>query len=483
MNQGMPQMGKGQQIAGVGTIAQPASMPKGRSPETMNEIMALARKLSDAQLADVLSGRSMDIPQFAAMTEAMGRKKLRTAMQGAQAMGQAQQPTVKDRLAAETAQMAGLDQLPAPNMGTVDMASGGIVAFSGEDEDQVVKDKDGRNLFERLRDSLYTPSETYLSDIMRGKKATPPAGPPLSAANIEAMRQGKPPMLPTSEQTAEMQREASRGIRAPLANTAVPEATPPVAAAPAPTSAPKTGAAPSAGGIASLIPSFEELQGKRSKDYLSKLEGLAQKQRDSIDRIKREGGGEALMLLGSGLLSAPTLGQGLAKGMPLVASTAAATRKEARAVENLANEYDMNLAKAREAAEKGDMALALQYQQLANQAKAQQDTAAYQRGMLDVYGQRNAILGDQNNLGKVQLGLKNADAQALAEAKQKFPMVTKANQAAFDEFLKRRAYELKMENPLTKPYASLGGASFGTPQFNVVQSLPKGAKVLDPFES
>lgn len=478
MNQGMPQMGKGQQFAGIGTLAQPASMPKGKSPDTMNEIMALARKLSDAQLADVLAGRSMDIPQFAAMTEAMGRKKLRTAMQGAQAMGQAKQPSVKDKLIAEN-MMAGIDQLPAPNMGTVDMASGGIVAFSGEDEDQVVKDKEGRNWFERLRDSLYTPSETYLSDIMRGKKATPPPGPPLSAANIEAMRQGKPPVLPTQEQSAELQRESTRGIRAPLANTIVPEPTPPVAAAPAPAVTKTGGATPSAGGIASLLPSFEELQGKRSKDYLGKLEGLSQKQREGLAELKRQGGGEALMQLAAGLLSAPTLSQGLARGIPLVAATSAATRKEARAVENLANEYDMNLAKAREAAEKGDMSLALQYQQLANQAKAQQDTAAYQKGMLNVYGQRNAIMGDQANLGKVQLGLKNADAQALAEAKLKFPMVTKSNQKAFDDFLKRRAYELKVENPLTKPYASLGSVDFGTPQFNVVQSPRKGASVID----
>ncbi len=37
------------------------------------------------------------------MTEAMGRKKLRTAMQGAQAQAQLQQPSVKDKLLAEEA--------------------------------------------------------------------------------------------------------------------------------------------------------------------------------------------------------------------------------------------------------------------------------------------------------------------------------------------------------------------------------------------
>lgn len=469
MNQGMPQIGKGQQIAGIGALAQPASMPKGRSPETMNEIMALARKMSDSQLAEVLSGRSMDIPQFAAMTEAMGRKKLRTAMQGAQAMGQAQQPTVKDRLAAETAQMAGLDQLPAPNMDTVDMASGGIVAFQNRGLVPSSYEEE-----EKLYPLVQEPGE----DVRAFRRSLLDFTLPSLPSSLERKKkESKKPAAAEKEEIVELAPPVALQPPPPPPG-GVKDVPPP------PPAAPKTaGAAPSAEGIASLIPSFEQLQSRRSTDYLSKLEGLTQKQRESLGDIKKQGAGEALMLLGSGLLSAPTLGQGLAKGMPLVASTAAATRKEARAVENLANEYDMNLAKAREAAEKGDMALALQYQQLANQARAQQDTAAYQKGMLDVYGQRNAIMGDAANLGKVQLGLKNADAQALAEAKQKFPMVTKANQAAFDAFLKRRAYELKMENPLTKPYASLGGADFGSPQFNVVQSLPKGAKVIDPFES
>jgi hypothetical protein len=76
----------------------------------------------------------------------------------------------------------------------------------------------------------------------------------------------------------------------------------------------------------------------------------------------------------------------------MVASTAAATRKEARALESSADDYDLNIAKAREAAEKGDMALALQYTQLANQAQANANLAKYQQGMLNVYGQRAGAL-------------------------------------------------------------------------------------------
>jgi hypothetical protein len=130
----------------------------------------------------------------------------------------------------------------------------------------------------------------------------------------------------------------------------------------------------------------------------------------------------------------------------------------------------------REAAEKGDMQLAMQYAQLVNQNQ-------YQMGMLDVYKQRNAILGDQGNFGKVQLGLKNADAQALAEAKARFGnVVLKKDQAAFDAYRAKRARELKLGNPLTKQFADLDGSALGGAAYSVVQSPRKGANVFDPTE-
>ena len=64
--------------AGLAALAQPAQAPKGKSPENMGAMMALARKMSDAQLAEVLQGKSLDVPQYVAMTEAMGRKQLRS---------------------------------------------------------------------------------------------------------------------------------------------------------------------------------------------------------------------------------------------------------------------------------------------------------------------------------------------------------------------------------------------------------------------
>lgn len=469
MNQGMPQqmpqqvMGKGQQFAGIGALGRPASMPKGRPPETMNQIMSLARKMSDAQLADVLAGRSLDVPQFAAMTEAMGRKKLRMAMQGAEAMTQANQPTIKDKLVASNL-VAGIDQLPAANMDTVDMASGGIVAFEdggdvidpygGMDDDALAADQArvesilGRRKQEEENKRLQEEREKY--QFLKQ-----------SAPDVAAkMLQSNPALEPTKE-------EPTRTV------AAAPAPTTTRGQAPAAKAQPEVAAGRSFMPGASGVPSYEDLLKRRTTDYLSGLEGLSKKQRESLAEIKKQGMGEGLMQLAAGILSAPNLSRGLAKGLPLFAASSAATRKEARAVENLANEYDFNIAKAREAAERGDMGLALQYEQIANQNK-------YQAGMLDVYKQRNAIMGEGSMLPKVQLGLKNADAQALAEAKQKFPILTKANQAAFDAFIKKRSYELKMENPLTKPYASLGSGDIGGGAgYNVVQSLPKGASVID----
>jgi hypothetical protein len=100
----------------------------------MGQIMEMARDMSDSQLADVLQGKSLAIPQFAAMTEAMGRKSLRNATEGAQAKQQLNQPSLKERLLAENEapQMpedVGIAQIPAPNMESMNMAGGGIIAF------------------------------------------------------------------------------------------------------------------------------------------------------------------------------------------------------------------------------------------------------------------------------------------------------------------------------------------------------------------
>jgi len=500
MNQGMQQMGKGQQIAGM-SFGQPAGQPRGRTPDNMNEIMALAKKLTDRELADVLEGKSLAVPQFAAMTEAMGRKSLRTAMQGAQAQQQAKQPSVKDKLLAEASMSAGIDQLPAPNMEPMGMADGGIIAFNGEDNKQLVEPEFGtpeynekygapgslKRKFKGVRDYYASPSSiegvgrnisNTFSALGPVAAATPAFNVPRTGGAISNLISRAGNFLGLSG-SADAVLGGGNALPVPdtLPDTSLPKADEKKGPVPSAQQALKGGKGGAGGAQDTGLMSYEDLLKKRSTDYLSKFEGMGDKKRAGLKELKNQMQGQLLLQGASALLGSPTLSQAGAKFGQQAASTVAAGRAEQREVENQADQYDFNIAKAREAAEKGDMQLAMQYAQLANQNK-------YQMGMLDVYKQRNAIMGDAGNFGKVQMGLKNADAQAFNEAKARFANVpmNKKNQAAFDDYVRRRAQQLKMENPLTKQYASLGAGDLGSANFNVVQSLPKGASVIDPTE-
>jgi hypothetical protein len=430
MNPGM----KGQPQAGLAALAQPAQASRGMSSGSMQQILERARMMSDSQLADILSGKSMDVPQYVAMTEAMGRKSLRNAMQGAQAMAQAKQPSVKDKMLAEDAQeqmaqeatdMSGIAAIPAPNMESVDMASGGIVAFQNtglveEDPLAYLSGLDATGMAEdKLRVDALKAERKAREDKERYaflKDASPEAAAKMVKDN--------PSLI------------APVAVATPPATTKGPATTPP--ATPADSKTPGIGPAPGAQPYS--IPSFESLQGKRSEEYLAKLEGLGEKRRAGLAEIKKQGLGEALMQMGAGLFSAPTLGQGLAKGLPLVSSTAGATRREARALETSADDYDLNVAKAREAAEKGDTALALQYTQLANQAKAQNDLAKYQQGMLGVYGQRAGALAGKGTTISPEAALK-----------------------AYNDMLKADIRTKKQFPTFQSYYDSLGGSTMGAP--------------------
>jgi len=154
-------------MAGLGALTKQTSQPTGRSPESMSQTMALAKQMSDMQLADVLAGKSMNIPQYVAMTEAMGRKQLRTAMQGMTAMTSVKQPTEREKLLSEMMPRqpqqtimsvpsqggqpaAGIDTLPADNM--QGLADGGIIAFAGDGaQGQQVKEDSNVDIMDRLR--------------------------------------------------------------------------------------------------------------------------------------------------------------------------------------------------------------------------------------------------------------------------------------------------------------------------------------------
>jgi hypothetical protein len=477
---------KGQPQAGLAALAQPAQAPKGMPSGNMQQIMARAKDMSDAQLAEVLSGKSMDVPQYVAMTEAMGRKSLRTAVQGQQAMQQARQPSIKDKFLAEETQkqmaqmMAqapqmggqGISALPAPNMDSMDMAGGGIIAFANEglvDLEEALKKRDDEDT---PKSNLYKPalrgfpSALDAAELKAVEKAASKKAIPIDQAQVQDMEGSSQGAIKVAKGVGFD--PTAGGTYNPIAPVIPPKA-------------PGTGVGPAAGNQPFSIPSFEALQGKRSEDYLSKLLDLTKKQRAGLDEIKKQGGGEALMQLASGLLSRPTLSQGLGAALPLVASTSAATRKEIQGQNAMANEYDLNIAKAREAAEKGDMALALQYQQVANQAKAQGDTAAYQQGLLGIHGQRNAMMKDQYDAVKIPGQLGKIYADATKAIKDQYngmvpPSKQKQYAAAVDAEYRKRAQAVGLGKHL-----DLYSPGATNTNFNLVQSLPKGAKIVDPF--
>jgi hypothetical protein len=139
---------------------------------------------------------------------------------------------------------------------------------------------------------------------------------------------------------------------------------------------------------------------KNNADYLGKLEGLSAKQREGLAAIKSQGGGEALLAISKGLLSTRGLAAGTAAGLPGVMAASANTRKEQRAVENTANDYDLNLAKAQEAAAKGDMESALKFKQLADESIYRKESIGIQRAQLNKPGESIQLL---NALGDPEL--------------------------------------------------------------------------------
>ena len=410
--------------AGLASIAQPAQTPKGMSSGNMAQVMALARKMSDGQLAEVLQGKSLDVPQYVAMTEAMGRKSLRTAMGGAQAMAQAQQPSVKQKLlmgdqpqmqgiqqgmpqmsqqpvmAAEGGLMyadGGLADLPAPNMESMDMASGGIVAF--DEGGEVPRFNEGGNWFTDWRDSLYSPEERRYEAMKRGR-ATDEPSETLSQNQINAVLRGKTPgpaeaPMPPESMQKEIDDSKMRLFKQDMAAKEEAANVKPVGAGPtqaqidALSAKPKANVGGGAGkekaglGATDEFKSYMDNLKKERADSMAELKGLSAKQREAADRAKNQGGGEALLAIAKGLLSKPGLAAGASEGLPGVMAASAASRKEQNALNQSANDYDFNIAKSREAAAKGDMEAALQYKKLAQDAQYQQGMLAYHNASLN----------------------------------------------------------------------------------------------------
>jgi hypothetical protein len=342
------------QNAGLGAMMQTKGAGgAGVTKQSMNEMMAKAQKLPDSELADVLAGRSMQVPQFAAMLAAMGRESLRTAVAGVQA-GQAKEPNKKDQMLAKMSPQAqpqapaGLETLPAPNMEQMGqgMADGGIVAFSGEVDSFVEEREDRRTPFDILLGNRYRPPRNQ------------PVTPDPTNRNIDmvtgAISTGAIPFVDANldnQMFANIDRDVG--------------ASSPGAAPPPKTGADQTGGAPRAPGVApTAVPTFESRRSAIDQ-LLAPTEDIAKQ----VASSKNQAQGEFMMQLGAALMSTPNAGVALSKGIQAGLPGLAANRKEINAVQKDQRDYRLNLSKAQEAAAQGRDDLAFKYADLAEKAK------------------------------------------------------------------------------------------------------------------
>jgi hypothetical protein len=374
--------------AGLGALTQMGPTPKGRSPSNMGQVMAMARKMSDMQLSDVLQGKSLAVPQFAAMTEAMGRKSLRNAMQGAEAQMQAKQPSVKDKLLAEEAaqqlpEASGIGQLPAPNMASMGMAGGGIIAFDDGGEVPSFQNRGlvgAEDLTDEELERLKRPFLNYRTPLKSENKAKDFFNFSNEyAADAKRNRDKEMQMLDPYGAAANV----------PVNNAAALAAEPPVTLPPgtAPNALPPAGTAPNAaaprpagggGGtpppagntidqdIAAYTEKYKNMFGqtpefkKRANPYEGmKYEG------DDPSKVKEQGMGYGFMKAAQALLTHPTMAGGMGAAIGAFGEAGLLTAKELKAAKKDERDYNFNMAKANELFEQGQEEKAIKYQTLA----------------------------------------------------------------------------------------------------------------------
>jgi len=188
---------------------------------------------------------------------------------------------------------------------------------------------------------------------------------------------------------------------------------------------------PSAG-VAQATPA--PVQGpEKHPDY---FEGMGKDDlQDTIKQQKEQAQGEFLIHLGAGLLSSPNLATGLAKGSEMGLPGLAASRKEINALQQHQKEYQLNLAKAKEARDNGNDKLAFDYLK-------QADDKAYQTGMLAVHNAQIAQTGASQKATQ-EYQMKHLDIEGKkAEAQMEYwknagkysdPALTAQNNAALSK--------------------------------------------------
>jgi len=512
----MPQQAPAQKM-GLGAMIQAKGVKgAGASKQNMAQMMASAEKMSDAELADVLAGKSVQVDQFAAMLAAMGRESLRKAVAGAQA-GQAKKPSQREQMLARMAPQpqapAGLDALPAENMDQMGqgMAEGGIIGFSKGDPEGV-KDPDKQTPSERamaeyirkiqgssLFNSQVSPqtpapivdpstvvnsgSSAFMQDSQRtlanrqleierqkliakfGLKTGPvgyftssPQERSEAQSIIEFLRTATPQQLTEFAKTNALPAETRGGTEDPagaVVSTAATTGTPPARTPPA-------GNQPLGGAPRGTAPGIAPPAVAAPEQRKSFLDGLDEGADDNAKRIaegKKQAQGEFLLNLGASLLSTPNLGRALSKGIERGLPGLAANRKEANALVKEQRDYRLNMARAKEAAAQGNDELAFKYAKLAEDSK-------YQVGMVAAANMRASGAGGASDTRLATAAMNKAQDQlklAMGDPRQRRSLGTPEAQQAF------------LNNAFQSNLSILSGQGPVTPSIPTYGAPPQGA--------
>jgi hypothetical protein len=433
-----------------------AIAPRTDNPvKDMARVMAVVREYSDARLADVLAGKDMSVPQFAAMTEAMGRKQLRQAVDGQQAQQQAQQPSIKEQLLAEQSApqaVAGIDQLPAPNMESVDLAGGGIIAFdrggnvpTQEEIDAYIANNPALQRIQKITnpgeaisnwwDSLPSQQEIY----ERGRKARTgelktftnvqtPKGKLVEAGLADSDTPRRDLLKVATEREAE---------RAALLNPQVSKIDwNKIDQAKKQQNDNKANVKPDAGGNDTAAEPPASAFGLSPR--VSRLSGLKTEAVD-YNRLKEQGLGEGLMRAAAGLMSAPGA-KGIGAGIAALADSGTLSRKEIAGLKKDERDYNFLMARAEDAFDQGNDKLAFEYSKAANEHKARM-------AQVGAMGS-SSPLALINAIRKENPGMSILDVLREQSVAKQDPKTDQALQAKHADYMKSAA---GMLNPLTYP--------------------------------
>jgi len=339
----------------------------------------------DSRLLSIMQGKDQSLPMAIAMAAKQQRDKLTQASQGQQAEQGSKQPSVKDQMLAKDLppEHSGLAALPAENMHDMGseqmMAGGGIVAFSGLEDSlvelnkQAKSDDDTKNEWlQNAKKNPPAPSTPSFLDTLPARladKRSSTTDAAIAQANADAAAQDKVagiatptgqtnPLAITPEMQAEIDKQSAAnppgGQKAP-GGVGTPPAVAPGAQPPA--------------GIG------------QPPQRVDRFAGLGETQdafNQKIANEKNTGFSDMLMNMGLTMMTTTgSLGKAIGAGGIAGLPSLAASRKTINALEKNREDYQLNMAKYRTAADEGNDELAYKYKALADQT-------AYHSGLLAV---------------------------------------------------------------------------------------------------